>query len=93
MTQVVAIEAPSAPPARAITESDVAAALARLNTREEYVTTYPHLFPSVPSLDWFIRLHREELIAAGALLRLRSRLMIDVARFNEVVVQVSRKAA
>lgn len=50
-------------------------------------------FPSLESLRWFIRINRSALVAAGALLSIRGRVMLDVPRFERVVLDVGRAAA
>jgi hypothetical protein len=70
-----------------------APSLAELVSREDYQLANAHLFPSGPSLNWFIRRHRPELLRAGALLELAGRLVIDAQRFSEVVREVGRSAA
>jgi hypothetical protein len=60
---------------------------------EQYQATRSAVFHSMPSLSWFIRQHREQLLAAGALLSPTGRKMIHAGRFDQVVLEVGQRRA
>jgi hypothetical protein len=50
-------------------------------------------FPTKHSLDWFVRRHRDQLAASGALIIVTGRLHYHPKRFEESVVDIGRMAA
>jgi len=42
---------------------------------------------------WFVRKHQDELVRAGALLRLTNRWMIDPERFDDEVIRIGARLA
>jgi hypothetical protein len=52
-----------------------------------------HVFPSQSSLDWFLRKHREALIAHGALLLLAGRWFAAADRFDDYMLLAGTEAA
>lgn len=52
-----------------------------------------HAFPSQPSLKWFIRLHRDALVDAGAMICLTGRLRFHPGRFQQTVVEICHRLA
>lgn len=50
-------------------------------------------FPTKHSLDWFIRRHRDQLAACGALIIVTGRLHFHPDRFEQAVVEIGRQAA
>jgi hypothetical protein len=53
----------------------------------------PHLFPSDVSLRWHLRRFRDRYIAAGTLLEIAGRLVVDPQKFESVLREVSARAA
>ncbi|MDO8313911.1 MAG: hypothetical protein Q7T00_01515 [Rugosibacter sp.] len=49
-------------------------------------------FPSVDSLKWFVRQHRDELATAGALINITGRLRFHPSRFGQAAVAIGRDA-
>lgn len=64
-----------------------------LRTLRRYRAEREHIFPSDASLEWFARQHRRALIAAGALLVIGGRRMVDPSTFDEVVLRVGHETA
>lgn len=62
-----------------------------LLTPQEFQDRYPIVFGSVHGVEWFIRRHKLLLIESGALIYLQKRKLIDVERFREVAVEISKK--
>lgn len=60
---------------------------------DAYQGSRGHLFPSIESLRWFVRVNRQNLVQAGALLMIAGRWMVDPARFDAEVVRVGQRAA
>jgi hypothetical protein len=60
--------------------------------RERHAGT---LFPTRAALDWFIRCHRDELIAQEAMIPGSGRRAnhVDVERFPQIVVGILRREA
>ena len=58
-----------------------------LKSPTDYLSAAKNVFPSEASLKWYIRRHRQDLIAAGALLIINRRSLIDPPRFDAVVIQ------
>ncbi len=52
-----------------------------------------HLFPSDTSLRWHLRQYRDEYIAAGALLEVAGRFVIDPPRFEATLRDVGARIA
>lgn len=52
-----------------------------------------HTFPTADSVKWFVRRHRVELAASGALITLTGRLLYHPARFAETAVEIGRTQA
>lgn len=52
-----------------------------------------HLFPSPTSISWFIRLNRDRLVKAGAILKVGNRMVVDPDKFDAVVLLVGRELA
>ena len=62
--------------------------LACLKLPADYVSSRLHIFPSLTSLKWFIRQHRNRIRDANAMSRPLGRDLIDEAKFDEVVIAV-----
>ncbi len=67
--------------------------LEKLQQLETFQTANAHIFPSVPSLRWFYRQHRAELLKAGAIVELAGRLLVDAPVFAETAMVIGRRAA
>lgn len=67
--------------------------VSQLQRLAAYREQRPNIFPSVASLDWFMRNNRQQLVDAGALLMLTGRLMVDPPKFDAVVGEVGRQKA
>ncbi len=59
----------------------------------ELLPAVQQTFPTKDSLNWFIRCHRETLVAAGALIVITGRLRFHRQRFKEVAVDIGRTLA
>jgi hypothetical protein len=51
------------------------------------------LFPGLESLRWFIREHRDSLIHAGAILKIRGQWHLVRPEFDEAVIRTLREKA
>jgi hypothetical protein len=58
-----------------------------------YQAQRPQLFQSPESMRWFLRNHRDELLQAGALLKISGRWMAVPERFDDVVAAVGLREA
>ena len=60
--------------------------LSRLVAKSVYLESRNHIFPSMESLKWFIRLHRGALAEAGAIAtNIKHGSLIDPLAFDDVV--------
>lgn len=75
------------------TQNEAPSALDNLQRIEAYQRTASHVFPTVSSLRWFIRVNRAELLDAGALAQLAGCVMIDGPRFTAKALEIGRRAA
>lgn len=53
----------------------------------------PHVFPSLASLQWFERVNRAELLAAGAIVVLAGRKMLHGRRFIATALEIGARRA
>jgi hypothetical protein len=53
----------------------------------------PHVFPSLPSVRWFVRQHRLELLEAGVIVELAGRTLVNVETFSAKALEIGRRAA
>ena len=67
--------------------------LDHLQQLEVFQVANQHVFPSVPSLRWFYRQHRTELLKAGAVVELAGRLLINAPVFAERAIRIGAKVA
>ena len=74
-------------------KTDTQPALENLQQVAAYQAANAHVFGSVPSLNWFIRQHRDELLKAGALVQLAGRWLLDGPVFTQKVIEIGRKTA
>jgi hypothetical protein len=51
-----------------------------------------HTFPSHESLKWFVRQHRSDLAAAGALINITGRLRLHPDRFQAIALEIGKKS-
>jgi hypothetical protein len=52
-----------------------------------------HLFPSEPSIRWFVRRHRIRLVESGALVKLRGMWFVDLTAWDAVFPTLLRADA
>ena len=71
----------------------VSPSLESLQQLEAFQAANAHVFPSVPSLRWFYRQHRQELTQAGAVVELAGRLLINAPVFAAQAVAIGARAA
>jgi hypothetical protein len=64
-----------------------------LQTAAEYQSERRQVFPSQGAHTWFMRVHRAELEAAGALVVVNRRLLIVPDRFDNVVLTLGARQA
>ncbi|PWB40134.1 MAG: hypothetical protein C3F19_11605 [Rhodocyclales bacterium] len=50
-----------------------------------------HTFPSVDSIRWYVRIHREELARVGAVIAITGRLRFHPARFQRAAVEIGSR--
>jgi hypothetical protein len=69
-------------------------ALSELRPLRELQRELAHVFPSRGSLDWEVRAHRHEYVAAGAIFEVAGRLMAHPPTFARVALEIgARKVA
>lgn len=66
--------------------------LARLKTRITYREGHEEIFPSIASLDWFVRKHHVKLKQAKAIYEIGGRILIDPPAFNLVALEIGSAA-
>ena len=67
---------------------DYSSKLNRLVSKAVYLERRGHIFPSMESLKWFIRMHRDALMDAGAVAtNIKHGSLIDPLAFDEVVAK------
>jgi hypothetical protein len=64
----------------------------RLRHWKDFRKSVVHLFPTDPSLRWFMRSHEKALQDAGAVIKLGRGNFIDADRFKAVAVPLMRAA-
>lgn len=67
--------------------------LSRLLALGEYGATGSNIFPSKTSMTWFLRRHRSDLIATGALLMIAGRWFANPEKFDAYVLEEGSRAA
>lgn len=60
---------------------------------EEFQRANARIFPSMASLRWFYRTHREELLRAGAVVELAGRLLVNHGVFAPKAIEIGRRVA
>ena len=50
-----------------------------------------HTFPSVDSVRWFVRVHRDELARLGAVIGITGRLRFHPERFQQAAAEIGRR--
>lgn len=73
--------------------STATTAVDRLVTPGDYQAARARIFPSEASLRWHLRVHRADLAAEGAVVRLAGRLLIDPDRFDEAILKIAKLKA
>jgi hypothetical protein len=61
--------------------------LANFLTLAEYRAERPSVFPSQASVEWFVRQRYAEMLAAGALVKIAGRLLVDPEITDTVAVE------
>jgi len=72
---------------------EAAVSLNDLQQLEAFQKANAHVFPSVPSLRWFYRQHRDELVESGAVVELAGRLLINAPVFAQKAIAIGSKVA
>lgn len=67
--------------------------LKKLRKLSDYRQKREHIFASPSALDWFIRMHKLQLVEAGALVLLTGQWRAHEERFDAVVLEVGSAAA
>lgn len=65
----------------------------KLAPLSEYRAQRQHIFPSQPSLDWYLRKNRPGLVENGAMLLLAGRWFVNAERFDAYLLQAGTEAA
>ncbi len=60
---------------------------------EEYQQANQHIFPTAESWRWFVRQHRVELTACGAVCFLAGRMFVVAETFNAAIIDIGRRLA
>ena len=68
-------------------------ALSELEKLPAYRERREHVYPSRGSLEWFVRLHKQELVEAGAILKVMGQWFAVPDRFDAYVVADGARAA
>ncbi len=71
----------------------MATPLHRLRPLQQYQQDRAHIFPSVDSLRWAVRMNRGALEQKGALVKIADRLLVDPDRADQVFVALGRRNA
>lgn len=58
-----------------------------------YQQTRSHLFPSIQSVRWFLRNHRQALVQADAVVMLNRRYLVVPGAFDAYAMQSARETA
>lgn len=69
-----------------------ASGIAALVTPAVYRSKRENVYPSVGSLQWYMRVHRRRLVEAGALYLIAGKTLIEPRRFDRVVMEDGRAA-
>ena len=69
------------------------AKVAQLLALEQYRAQRAHLFPSLSSLQWWMRTHRRQAIEAGALLLVRGRYHVNPEKMDACIAAAGQEAA
>ena len=94
MTEHMTPAARASPRKRVLPERVSAApSLDSLQKIEDFQAANAHVFGSVPSLRWFYRQHREELLARNAVVSLAGRLLINAPVFAEMAISIGARVA
>lgn len=70
-----------------------AAAFQGLDRLEDFQRANVGIFPSLPSLRWFYRRNRAELLNAGAVVTLCGRLYVNSDKFAAVALEIGKRAS
>jgi hypothetical protein len=61
-----------------------------LKLPKDFQPAVADIFPSVSSLEWFIRNHRAELERQHAIVKMANRVYIDTRYFGEAAIEAAR---
>jgi hypothetical protein len=64
-------------------------AFAQLMLPDEYQATRQRAFPSKGSLEWYVRLHKAQLVERGAMLKHRGIWHVHCDRFDQAVLEIA----
>jgi hypothetical protein len=64
--------------------------LAALRRPTEYRSERTRIFPSDGSFEWYSRTHREQLVEAGAMIRVGGKWFVHAPRFDAFVLNGGR---
>lgn len=67
--------------------------LRELVSLEDYQQANARVFPSIESMRWYVRQHRNGLLACGALLFIGGRNWVSPMAFDRYAVDVGQRAA
>ena len=62
--------------------------LSGLQRATDYLSERQHIFPSIAAWEWWYRLHKHELAAAGAVVYLGRRIFLDPAKVDVEVRKI-----
>jgi hypothetical protein len=65
----------------------MATAIKSLRLPAEYQAERQNVFPSMSSLNWFVRQHRDHLVQRGALVAPAGRKLIEPDKFDSYVMR------
>ena len=72
---------------------NLSVSLDSLQSLEDYQIQQRNIFPSRPSIDWFVRVHKKELIEAGALVLLTGKSVVNPTAFSQTVLSIGQRTA
>lgn len=72
---------------------DTPPSLKSLQQLEAFQAANAHVFPSVPSLRWFYRQHRDELLKSGAVIEIAGRLLVNAPVFTKKAIEIGARVA
>lgn len=64
-----------------------------LKSLAELQVELAHLFPSAAGLEWEVRVHKEEYVHAGALVKIGRRWMVHPPTFKDTMLAIGARRA